>query len=275
MTEDASQYESFLARRHRPAHARRTAERNAAFLLPHLRPGMRLLDAGCGPGSITIGLAAAVAPGGEAIGFDADASAIDQARVLAAERAIENARFETGDIHRLPYADGSFDAAFVHAVLQHLANPLDVLREVRRVLRPGAVIGIADADYDASVMYPQDPLLDRATEITAALHRLRSGGDPRVGKRLRALLHEAGFVRTEASVLANVEGNDERVRRTGEWLAAGASSPEYIAEVTARGIATEPELLAIAEAQRRWSATPGAIWATMWCQAIGWVPDTA
>jgi cyclopropane fatty-acyl-phospholipid synthase-like methyltransferase len=69
-TETRSAFERWLRGAHSPAHARRTAACNAAFMLPHLRPGMRLLDAGCGPGSNTIGLAEAVAPG-EVIGVAA------------------------------------------------------------------------------------------------------------------------------------------------------------------------------------------------------------
>jgi SAM-dependent methyltransferase len=232
---------------------------------------MQLLDAGCGPGSITIGLATAVAPG-QTVGVDSSGEAVESARTLAAERGCSSALFEVADIHALPYDDGSFDAAFIHAVLQHLPDPLGALREVHRVLKPGGIIGVADADYDASVMYPQDPLIARQAEIMAEMHRLRSGGDPRIGKRLRALLHEAGFVRTEALAAANVEGTDDRAKITGAWWASYVSAPEFIAQATALGVSDEHELRAIAAAQRAWAEHPGAIWATMFCQAIGWKP---
>ena len=77
-----SRYEFWLRRVHQSAHARRTAERNAAFFLPHLERGMRLLDAGCGAGSITFGLAEAVS-GGDAVGLDASSEAIACARATA------------------------------------------------------------------------------------------------------------------------------------------------------------------------------------------------
>ena len=116
----------------RAVHVRRTGA-VAAFLAPHLRGGMRLIDCGCGPGSITVDLAQAVAPG-RAIGVDLREDALIHGRTLARERGIASVAFHAASVYRLPYADGSFDAAFACAVLQHLAAPLAALKEIRRVL---------------------------------------------------------------------------------------------------------------------------------------------
>ena len=114
---------------------KRTASQDAAFLLPHLRAGMRVLDAGCGPGSITLGLATAVAPG-EVVGIDAQPSLVEQARALAVQRSVTNVRFEVADVYDLPFPDGSFDAAFANTVLQHLREPVQALAElIRRLLK--------------------------------------------------------------------------------------------------------------------------------------------
>src|SRR5262250_1479483 len=89
--------------------ARRTGQA-AAFLMPHLRSGMRLIDCGCGPGSITVDLARAVASG-EAIGIDLCEDTLTHGRTLARERGIANVVFQAASVYRLPYADCSFDAA--------------------------------------------------------------------------------------------------------------------------------------------------------------------
>ena len=73
-----------------------TAETQAKYLLPYLRPGLRILDFGCGPGTISVGLAKAVDPG-ELHGVDMEASQIDLARVIAQQRRQENAIFHVGD----------------------------------------------------------------------------------------------------------------------------------------------------------------------------------
>jgi len=283
-----SRYEQWLRRVHRPAHARRTAERNAAFFLPHLRPGMRLLDAGCGAGSITLGLAEAVTTGvsttprrsrprgrgagGEAVGIDASSEAIASACAMASSLERNHARFAIGDVTALPFANGSFDAVFCHAVLQHLRDPLGALRELRRVLRPGGAIGVADADIDGSIIAPGDPALDATTKLLHDLREHTSGGDLRVGKHLRRLLHEAGFERVVASVRADSDGDAESVRRTGVFWAAYYRAPELRDYAIELGLATEEQLDAMSESWLRWSESPGAFWARFWCQAVGWAP---
>ena len=132
-------YERWLRDRHQPAHARRTADRNAAFLLPHLRAGMRLIDAGCGPGSITTGLAEVVAPG-ETVGIDASPDAVESARAHAREKGADGVRFEVADVYALPFDDASFDHVISSLVLCTVRDQARALGEARRVLKPGGTL---------------------------------------------------------------------------------------------------------------------------------------
>jgi len=93
---------------------RRNAETSAAYLLPHLKPGMRVLDFGCGPGTISMGLAEAVEPG-ELHGIDMEESQIEMARVAASAGGHRNATFQTADVTDLPFEDNSFDVAHCNA----------------------------------------------------------------------------------------------------------------------------------------------------------------
>src|SRR6185503_13988946 len=144
MTTEPLRHETYT-HRHAAAtvkqHAQRTADEAAAFLLPQLRAGMRLLDVGCGPGSITRGLAERVTPG-EVVGVDLSADTLEAARRDAAARGLDNLRYEEGSVYALPFPDASFDVAYAHQVLQHLRERDAALREILRVLRPGGLLAV-------------------------------------------------------------------------------------------------------------------------------------
>src|SRR5438132_6607001 len=103
--------------------AGRSASVTLAFFLPHLKPGVRVLDCGCGPGAITADVAALVAPG-EVVGVDIEPGQVEAARRRVAERGLANARFEVASLYELPFPDASFGVAYAHTVVQHLREPL-------------------------------------------------------------------------------------------------------------------------------------------------------
>jgi SAM-dependent methyltransferase len=249
---ELEEYERFLESRHRPAHGRRTADRWASHLLPHLEPSMRLLDIGCGPGSITVGLGCSTT-----IGVDFSPLPIEGVPVCGA------------DAHALPFPDASFDAVWSNATLQHVSSPLGVLQEARRVCRPGAVIGLGDADWGGALFHPASSLLDRGWEIRATL---RSSSDVYVGRKLRDLLAAAGFERVELFVRGNVVGTTEAALNMGygEWT--WFEAPEAVAYVTSLGLSDAAEMQAIAEAWKSWAGHPGASGATFWFTALAWAP---
>jgi ubiquinone/menaquinone biosynthesis C-methylase UbiE len=255
----------------RAVHARRTGQA-AAFLMPHLRSGMRLIDCGCGPGSITVDLARAVAPA-EAIGVDLRADALTQGRTLARERGIANVAFQAASVYQLPYADNSFDAAFACAVLQHLALPLTALKEMRRVLKPGGVIGIADGSSTITFRYPTNPLL-QAYDKLRGLEREYNTGRPYDALALRALLREAGFARTQASGTLVTEagppaGSLEETRRAARNHLIRLRGPLGRLAV-AQGWASREELEQMSEALSAWGEAPDAFYARPGFTAIGW-----
>jgi SAM-dependent methyltransferase len=252
------------------AQMRRTAADQADFFLPYLRPGMRLLDAGCGGGSITLGLAEAVAPG-EVVGVDREAHRLEGARRLAAEHGATNSRFVAGDIYALPLPDGAFDAAFAHHVLQHLAEPARALRELRRVLRPGGVVGIRDPDEGATLMAPLTPEIERLFALTNRV-REHHGGSPFYARHQRRLLVEAGFVDVVAGVKADGGGTPELTRQVARGLVARLQGPFGADAIVRLGWATRAEIDAMFAAVLTWGERPDAFYAGLYCSAVGRAP---
>ncbi len=253
-------------------HAARTAEKEAAFFLPHLRPGMRVLDLGCGPGTITLGLATAVAPGA-VLGLDIAASVLGQARRLAGDRRVANAGFLTGQAAAVSFRDGWFDAVFAHTLLEHVADPVAVLRGARRVLKPGGLLGVRDCDWGSGVFAPPDPAVEFAASLYARVWR-HNGGDPDCGRRLRALLRAAGFARVQTSASFRWDGSQDGStgdsRSVGDLLAERLLLPNFADPIRAMGWGDAALLERTAAACRAWGRTPDAFATMVMAEAIGW-----
>src|ERR1700722_15674899 len=177
------------------SHRWRTAENSAAYLLPYLKPGLDLLDVGCGPGTITVDLAARVSPG-RVIGVDREPAVVAEATGLLEEGATGNVEFRTGDVYSLGFADQSFDVVHAHQVLQHLSDPIAALVDMRRVLRPGGILAVRDSDYGGFVWAPSDPLLDRWLELYHQVSS-RNGAEADAGRHLLGWAQAAGLDETQ------------------------------------------------------------------------------
>lgn len=173
------------------SHARRTAQDSAAFLLPHIKPSDRILDLGCGPGSITVGLAKLV-PDGSVVGGDAVEDVLSQARDLAAQEGVKNTAFRTLDGNALPFSDGEFDICYCHQVLQHVGDPVGILKEMKRVTKKSGIVAARDADYRSFVWYPELPGLELWGSIYQKVAKA-NGAEPNAGRYMKAWAKKAGF----------------------------------------------------------------------------------
>jgi ubiquinone/menaquinone biosynthesis C-methylase UbiE len=249
-------------------HARRTAETAAAFFLPFLKPGMRLLDVGCGPGSITCGLAQRVAPG-DTIGIDPSAEVIATAKSLAGATTAPNLSFEVGSVYGSGFGPGTFDAVFAHQVLQHLRHPVEALRQMRSLLAPGGVLGVRVLEWGSTIFYPESKGMRRSLALLFDLTR-RDGAEPNAGRHLRRWFREAGFgeTRVTASTESDAEADATRARAemlAGWWLRSG-----FADRALECGIATRSDLESIAAACRAWGREPDAFFCFSHIEAVAW-----
>ena len=242
------------------SHSRRTAENSASFLLPHLRPGQRLLDVGCGPGTIATGLAERVAPG-DVIAIDIVPDVLEQARQHAAERGTR-VSFEAGDVYSLRFDDDAFDVVHAHQVLQHLTDPVAALREMRRVTRPGGLVAVRDGDYGAMTWHPASTGLDRWSEV---YHRVTAanGAQADAGRRLLSWAIDAGFERvTPSAAVWCFATPEDREWWAGTWSERVVHSG-FAEQAERYGLATRRDLESMRVAWREWGGAPDAWFAVV------------
>ena len=254
----------------REAYRRNTAEKSAAYLLPHLKPGLRLLDFGCGLGTISMGLARAVRPG-EVHGVDMAESEIELARRLAQAGGYDNATFHVADVTDLPFDDEFFDVAHCHQVLQHVPDTAAVLREVKRVLKPGGLIASRELMGQSCFTHPDFGVLRRAWDMFEDL-LAADDGHPQMGKELKGHFARAGFTNIRISASFDTFSTPEDVAFihavANDWFLA----PEVKEAAIKYGASTQELCDAIDIAYDKWIDDPGALCALGYGEAIASKP---
>lgn len=230
----------------------RTLQTHGDFFLPHLKPGLSVLDCGCGPGSITLDIAEQIQHG-HVVGIDFVGSQFELARVAAQQRGVVNSSFQTGDIYSLPFENESFDRVFSHAVMEHLTNPIRALQELFRILKPGGVIGVCSPDWGGFILSPPSEALSAAVAAYTKL-QAQNGGDVNVGRWLGSHLSSAGFKNCQMSARYENYPNQQII---AEYLALQLERSEDDTS---------------AEAFRCWSQESGGLFAQCWVSCVAQKP---
>ncbi|MGH8911203.1 MAG: methyltransferase domain-containing protein, partial [Acidimicrobiia bacterium] len=233
------------------SHRWRTAENSSAYLVDHLEAGMDLLDVGCGPATLTADLAARVAPG-RVVGVDTAEAVLAEARRTVS--SMSNVEMALGDVYHLDYGNGSFDLVHAHQVLQHLTDPVAALKEMARVCRPGGLVAVRDADYQAMTWWPQSGL-GRWMEVYQAVARA-NGAEPDAGRRLLGWAHAAGLADVVATASVWCFATPDDRHWWGDLWAERVVASRLAEQAVEKSIITSGELIEMAEAWRRWAAHP-------------------
>ncbi|MEO7126961.1 MAG: class I SAM-dependent methyltransferase [Nakamurella sp.] len=237
------------------SHTWRTVDNSAAYLAPHLRPGLSLLDVGCGPGTITSEFAHRLAPG-RVVAIDPSAEVLSAARVVA-ENAGATIHFVQADIyddvHAWAPGGERFDIVHAHQVLQHVPDPVTALRAMRATCAPGGLVAARDADYAGFFWYPRIPELDEWLELYRAVAR-GNGGEPNAARHMLAWARAAGF--TEISVIPEIWcfATDAERRWWGSLWADRTRKSAVAKAALERGLATTADLERIAAGWETWSS---------------------
>ena len=251
----------------------RSAEGNARFFLDHLKPDMHILDIGCGPGSITVGIAAAVAPG-EVVGIDIEPSQVTLGKDRAASLGLPNCRFETGSVYDLPLADRSVDAVFGHTILMQFRDLDPVLAEVKRVLKPGGLIGFREIDIGASLFHSETSAL---CEVMSILRRsiLHNDGNPDIGRALPMLLADAGFdILSAAATYACATTPDAKAGMYGVMARLWEQS-DFVAQAESDGWIGSGDRAAMTSRLEQEANDPGTFSGTSYVEIVARLPAAA
>jgi len=255
------------------SHRWRTAANSAAYLLPHLVDGQRLLDVGCGPGTLTVDLARHVGPTGLVVGVDVSEPVVAEATAHAAADRAANVTFRAGDFRTLDLPAGSFDVVHAHQVLQHLRDPVGALAAMGRLARPGGIVAARDSDYRAFLWTPEDPRLDRWREIYLAVSD-RNGAAADAGRWLLRWALDAGF--------------DDATYTTSTWTFAAPADRAWWGDLWAErtvssslagqavdyGVATRAELEEVADGFRDWARRPDSTFVLVHGELIARSPSS-
>jgi ubiquinone/menaquinone biosynthesis C-methylase UbiE len=238
------------------SHRWRTAQNSAAYLIPHLDAGARILDVGCGPGTISLDLARLV-PQGTVVGMDRSAAVVSEAVEAASTSGVPNIDFTVGDVYSLAYEDATFDVVHAHQVLQHLSDPVAALREMGRVCRPGGIVAARDADYASFTWWPEVPELDEWLELYRRVAR-SNGAEPDAGRRMKSWALAAGFRDVTSTADVWCYSTPSEVGWWADLWAERVTRSALADQATAEGLVSHTDLDRIAEGWRRWALAEDA-----------------
>jgi SAM-dependent methyltransferase len=229
---------------------------------------MRLVDFGCGQGSLSLGLASLVAPG-DVVGIDLAEASIAQAQAEAERRGVTNVVFRVADLYEAHLPEASFDVAHFSGVLAYQRDPGAALKVAHRALKPGGLIAAREPQKEGDWVggpYREALMLFNHLLIEDAFKSV--GGDPCIGRRLGTLLMEAGFERVQltpgyAPALSDVQAG-------AAFVLARLADASFVERVVRRGWITAEQLSALPKAVEAWRDSSSSVVAVAECMAVAW-----
>jgi len=256
-------------------HAWRTAANSCQHLVPTLKrlaeekPNIKLLDIGCGSGSITASLAQII-PQGHVTAMDISEEVLQKAAALAESQGVTNISFTTGNVFNLPYEDNTFDAVHAQQLLGHLKDYVSAIKEMIRVTRPAGVVALREMVLRSMSWYPADPLLDKWFSIICQQLEVAGTANDAATIGMKAGCLKAGCKEQDVASTAGTwcwTTDEDRDAWGGSWAGRVVNS-DYASRAIESGLATREELLEISQAWTRWKNDPEAWFAVLHAEAL-------
>ena len=236
------------------SHTWRTIENSAKYLERYLEDKSNLLDVGCGPGTITIDFAKRILEG-SVLGIDISDEIIQKAQTASQEFGFDNCSFDTGNTYHLDFEDNTFDIVHAHQLLQHLTDPVAAIKEMRRVVRPGGVVALRDADYGGMVWAPTDPKLDEWMDLYQQMTK-KNKVTANAGRYLFSWVTQASFSSVEVTSSTWTFSTPDTRQWWGGLWAERIQKSTFSEQVLEHELGTQDLLDGLSEAFRRWAEQP-------------------
>ncbi|GFF22546.1 uncharacterized methyltransferase C1B3.06c [Aspergillus udagawae] len=249
-------------------HGWRTLSNSASYILPYIQPDFQILDVGCGPGSMTVDFAKHV-PRGHVTGVEHVPEPLEAARALASSESAANVSFLVGDIHNLPFPDNTFDIVHAHQVLQHIADPVQAFKEMRRVAKQGGIVAVRESA--SLTWYPESEGITAWQELGERMSRAK-GGNPHPGRFIHTWAKKGGFHRENIKTSAGswcFSSPDER-KYWGGSMEERARSSGFALMAVKEGFATEGDLNKIAMGWRAFVEEEDAWFGLLHGEVVCW-----
>ena len=233
------------------SHTWRTIENSAKYLESYLTSESTLLDVGCGPGTITLDFAEKLHLG-TVTGIDSSENIINKALERVSTSNIKNCSFQIGNAYSLDFADNSFDIVHAHQLLQHLQDPIAAIQEMYRVVRPGGVVAIRDADYGGMIWSPTSPKLSEWMDLYQQMTK-RNNVEANAGRFLFSWTSQIPFTSISVSSSTWTFATPEIREWWGELWAERIQKSTFSEQVLGLGLADQKKLDELSEAFRHWA----------------------
>lgn len=249
------------------SHESRKAADTCGYFLKHLKSDSIVLDAGCGPGTVTSSLATLV-PAGQVVGVDAVETAINKAR--AQPNLPSNCTFEVADVTALPYKDNHFDVVYTSQVLAHIPEAVKAIVELRRVCKPGGFVALREGDLPATIIHPTTEALKQWQAIKIDVG-LRSNCHPSAGRMLLGWALEAGFDESQITyTVGSLTYSGSQRRFWGNAMAERLLSDDtWYEHASAMGV-TQADFEAMRDGWLAFADDPAAVFSMPCGEVICW-----
>jgi ubiquinone/menaquinone biosynthesis C-methylase UbiE len=216
-----------------------------------IRPGMRCLDVGCGGGEVTFEIARLVGPEGTVVGIDIDEVKLDLGRAAAAETWLTNVEFRVANVNEWSAPD-TYDLVFCRFLLQHLSQPVDLLKRMWAAVRVGGALVVEDADFFGLFCEPANDGFEFYARIyprVLALH----GGDAATGRKLYRFFVEAAIPEPQLKLVQRADASGEAKSLSLSTLVATANA------IIAAGLASDDEVRQAIASLTDFTNDPGTV----------------